>query len=276
MFSFYQIHPTSINKTNGASSSEDGVTADVNTTTNSWKQCGISRFLPTLRIIRKAWPRNLPNGCILSFLVLLATIGIIVILTGMKCHHILNSEPSAASKGVADCISLPSEEEDNFNCRSMHYKGDYSFHSKGEYDHNLKHSLNLLSGYTTSFADADSEKINTQIHFNTDSIFFVCNNLMTGHICNDIRKFIPGSLQQSNKSLTTANGTWPCLQEGMVQLQLIDDNGMKHTFILDNCLFHQNLPVNLLSTRQIAEKFIDSTEILISKQESKSRYLPTC
>jgi hypothetical protein len=73
-----------------------------------------------------------------------------------------------------------------------------------------------------------------------------------------MRKFIPGSLWQSNKSLTTAKGTGPCLQEGMVRLQLIDDLGMKHTFILDNCLFHPSSPVNLLSTRQLAEKLIDS------------------
>ncbi len=190
MFSFYQIHPTSMNKTNGASLSEDRVTADVKTTTNSWKQRGISRSLPTLKIIGKAQPRTPPNGCLLSFLVLLATIKIIAILTSMKCHHILNSEPSAAYNGVADCISLPSEGDDNFNWQSMHYKGDYSFHSKGEYDHNLQHSLNLLSGYTPSFADADSEKIITHIHLDTNSIFFVCYNSMTGHICNDIRNFI--------------------------------------------------------------------------------------
>jgi hypothetical protein len=117
MFSFYQIHPTRINKTNGASSSEDGVTADVKTTTNSWKQLGIFRSLPTLKIIGKARPRNPPNSFILSFVVLLATIGIIEIITGMKCHHILNLEPSAASEGVAgDCISLPSKGDDNFNC----------------------------------------------------------------------------------------------------------------------------------------------------------------
>ncbi len=53
MFSFYQIHPMSINKTNSASSSEDGVTADVNTTTNSWKQRGILRSLPTLKIMER-------------------------------------------------------------------------------------------------------------------------------------------------------------------------------------------------------------------------------
>jgi hypothetical protein len=109
----------------------------------------------------------------------------------MKCHHILNSEPSAASEGVADCISLSSKGDDNFNCRSMHSKGDYSLHSKGEYNHDLQHSLDLLSGYTTSFADADSEKINTQIHFDTDSIFFVCDNSTTEHICNHIKKSFP-------------------------------------------------------------------------------------
>jgi hypothetical protein len=228
--------------------------------------------LPTLKIIGKSGHKNPPNGCILSFLVLLATIGIIAILTGMKCHHILNLEPSAASEGVADCISLPSEGDDNFNCQSMHCEGDYSFHSKGEYNHDLQHSLHLLSGYTTSFADANSEKIDTQIHFNTDSNFFVYNNSMTGHICNNIRKFIPGSLWQSNKSLTTANVTGPCLQEEMVQLQLIDDNGMKHTFILNNCLFHPNSLVNLLSIRQLAEKFTDSNKNPDEQTRIESRY----
>ncbi len=33
---------------------------------------------------------------------------------------------------------------------------------------------------------------------------------------------------------------------------------MKHIFILDNCRYHPDLPVNLLSTRGLAEKFIDA------------------
>ena len=91
-----------------------------------------------------------------------------------------------------------------------------------------------------------------------DSVFFVCDNSTTGHICKDILKFIPGSLCQPNKSLTTADGTGPCLQEGMVQLHLNDDNGVKHIYILEKCLYHPDLPVNLLSTRQLAEKFINA------------------
>jgi hypothetical protein len=51
-----------------------------------------------------------------------------------------------------------------------------------------------LHGFTTSFADVDSEQLNTQTRFDTDSVFFVCDNSTTGHICNDIQKFVPGTL----------------------------------------------------------------------------------
>jgi hypothetical protein len=92
-----------------------------------------------------------------------------------------------------------------------------------------------------------------QIHFNTDSVFLVCNNLTTGDICNDICKFIPGSLHQTNKCLPTANGTGQCPQEGTVCLHLNDDNGVKQIFILGNCFYHPDSPVNLLSTRRLME-----------------------
>ncbi len=97
-----------------------------------------------------------------------------------------------------------------------------------------------------------------QVHFNTDSIFFVCNNSTTGHICNDIWKFIPDTMQQTNNSLTTANGMEPCLQEGTVRIRLIDDAGTQHIFILDNCLYHPSSPVYLLLMRRLAEKFLNA------------------
>ncbi len=53
------------------------------------------------------------------------------------------------------------------------------------------------------------------------------------------------------------NGTGPCLKEGTICLRLQDDMGTEHVFILDNCLCHPSSPVNLLSTRRLAEKFID-------------------
>jgi hypothetical protein len=119
---------------------------------------------------------------------------------------------------------------------------------------------------------AIQKKLNMQIHFNMESVFFVCDNSTTGHIFNGIHKFIPGSLHQTSKCLTTANGTGPCLKEGMVHLHLNDNNGMKHIFILDNCLYHPDSPVNLLSTRQLAGKFFDSQDNPDEQTRIESRY----
>ena len=66
--------------------------------------------------------------------------------------------------------------------------------------------------FTTSLADTDLETLNTQVPLDTDSVFFVCENSTTGHICNDIRKFVPGTICNTMRRLTTANGTGPCLQ----------------------------------------------------------------
>jgi hypothetical protein len=111
-----------------------------------------------------------------------------------------------------------------------------------------------------------------QVHIDTDSVFFVCDNSTTGHICNDSRKFVQGTIQQTNTSLTTANGTGSCLQEGTVKIQLINDTGTQHRFILENCLYHPNSPVNLLSTRQLAEKFLDANGNPDEETCIKSRY----
>jgi hypothetical protein len=51
MFSYYQIHPISMNKTNGAPSSKDGVRADVKTNTKSWSPQLTSSFLSGIKTI---------------------------------------------------------------------------------------------------------------------------------------------------------------------------------------------------------------------------------
>jgi hypothetical protein len=129
--------------------------------------------------------------------------------------------------------------------------------SKGDLEQDIQQPISSFQGFTTSFADGNSEKLNSQVHFDTYSIFFVCDKSTTGHICNDIQKFIPGSLHQTKKCLTTSNGTDPCHQEGTAQIQLLDNNGTNHIFILNNCLCHPDSPVNLLLTRRLAEKYID-------------------
>ncbi len=202
MFSFYQIHPTSINKTDGNSSSGDGVTADTNASTNTTSSHWTSSFLSGVKLLWRGCPKRPTNGTISSFLIFIMAIGILTVLIGITWSNILatNQRPiPAPSEG-----DIFSSHKGDVNCSVS--KGDttigspYSFKgeaamclpcsSKGEAT-TCSHSLH---GFTTSFADVDTEQLNTQIHFNTDSVFFVCDNSTTGHICNDIQRFIPGSL----------------------------------------------------------------------------------
>ena len=104
----------------------------------------------------------------------------------------------------------------------------------------------------------DVEKLNTQVPFDTGSIFFVCDNSTTGHICNELLRFVPCSLQQTTRRLTTANGTGHPFKEGTIKINLTDDDGKIHLFLLEGCIYHPDSPVNLLSTRRLAEKFLDT------------------
>jgi hypothetical protein len=70
-----------------------------------------------------------------------------------------------SSKGVSNSISLP---------------------SKGDLEQDIQQPISSFQGFTTFFADGNAEKLNTQAHFDTDSIFFICDNSTAGHICNDI------------------------------------------------------------------------------------------
>ncbi len=261
MFSYYQIHPTSINKTDGSSSSKDGVTANVRSKINSWQPQFASSLLSGIKIIQKAWPKQPPCGLISSFLVLLTTIGIIMTLSGMKCLEI--KALSTASEGATSIT--PCSKGDNTDSESASWFSD-------DYHEDIKYLLGFLNGFTSSFADGDLEQLNVQVHFDTNSVFFVCDNSTTGHICNNICKFIPGLLHQTNKSLTTAIGTGPCLQEGTVRIHLNNNDGQKHIFILNSCLYHPDSLVNLLSTKQLAEKFIDSHGNPNKQTRIESRY----
>ena len=200
------------------------------------------------KLLRKARPKTPHHGFISLALVLISTLGVLGILSIMACHRIyLHSSSSEGGERLLQGINSTSE-GDSFQGITSASEGVSLGVSEG---------ANAF-GFATSFADVDTEQLNTQIHFDTDSSFFVCDNSTTGHICNDIRKFVPGSIRQTNKSLTTANGTGSCLQEGTVKIRLIDDAGTQHVLILDNCLYHPESLVNLLSTRRHAEKFLDA------------------
>jgi hypothetical protein len=110
IFSCYQIHPTSINKTAGGPSSEDGVTAAVSETT-SYHSIRMGSCLSFgAKLLRKARPKTPHKGFISSILVLVSTLGILGILSFMACHrlyvHGSSSEGGVHSK---ESLVLPRE-----------------------------------------------------------------------------------------------------------------------------------------------------------------------
>jgi hypothetical protein len=64
MFSFYEIHPTSINKTDGNSSSKDGVTLETNAATNFTSSHWNSSFLSGATLLLRGNQKRLTNGII--------------------------------------------------------------------------------------------------------------------------------------------------------------------------------------------------------------------
>jgi hypothetical protein len=75
-----------------------------------------------------------------------------------------HSDIFTPSKGVTVCISLSSEGEDILSI---------VMYSEGDFKQDIKDPLSSLQGFTTSFDDDNSGKLNTQIHFDADPIFFV-------------------------------------------------------------------------------------------------------
>ena len=43
-----------------------------------------------------------------------------------------------------------------------------------------------------------------------------------------------------------------------MRINLTDDDEKRHIFILENCIYLPDSPVNLLSPRRLAEKFLDA------------------
>jgi hypothetical protein len=127
MFSFYQIHSTSINKTAGGPSSEDGVTAKVSKITSHQSVQHGSCLSIGAKLLHKARPKTPHHGLISSLLILISKLGIFGILSIMACHqlYIHNCSPKGVisnallqgipgtSKGDASICSA-SKEEDTF------------------------------------------------------------------------------------------------------------------------------------------------------------------
>jgi hypothetical protein len=120
---------------------------------------------------------------------------------------------------------------------------------------------NAILGFTTfAFSTlAASVHENTMLSFDTDSTFWVCNNLATGHICND-KNLFTGDLVPSIYIVGAATGTLEPTLMGMVKLRITDD-GEKHKFTLTHVNYMPTSRVNLLLTRVFSKQFTDANGI---------------
>jgi hypothetical protein len=92
--------------------------------------------------------------------------------------------------------------------------------------------------------------------FNTDSSFWVCNNLATSHICND-KSLFSGEHVPSIYIVGAATGSSEPTLMGTVILCLTEDDGNKHTLTLNHVNYMLKSPVNLLLMRVLSKQFLD-------------------
>jgi hypothetical protein len=109
----------------------------------------------------------------------------------------------------------------------------------------LKFGTLATFAYSTSTAQDDLDQLSL---FDTDSSFWVCNNSATGHICKD-KALFTGDLVPFIYEIGSATGTTVPNLMGMDTLQLTDDEGEKHLFILNNVNYLPDFLVNLSSLR---------------------------
>ena len=98
--------------------------------------------------------------------------------------------------------------------------------------------------------------MNSRVAFDTDSTFWVCDNLATGHVCND-KALFHGPLVPFCYWIGSTTGTSSVDLMCTVIIWVKDNNGIEHTFTLDECVLMDNSPVNIFSTRRLAEHFPD-------------------
>jgi hypothetical protein len=124
----------------------------------------------------------------------------------------------------------------------------------------LEASCTRLLGLTTLPSSILTQAFASEvIPFNKDSSFWVCDNLTTGHICNN-KSLFSREMVPLIYIVGAAVGTTETTLMGMIVLCTTDNNGKKHVFTMTHMNYIPNLPVNLLSTRVLSKQYVDENE----------------
>ncbi len=143
---------------------------------------------------------------------------------------------------------------ENFFNYSKDSEGDHNNTSQFLRQQNNIKTRKIYCGCLFYFTDSDD--FDQLASFDTDSSFWVCDNLATGHIYNNkalfMRELIPSIFD-----IGSATGTQMPTLMGTVILRITDDEGEKHLFALNSINYLPGSPVNLLSLRQLAKLYPD-------------------
>jgi hypothetical protein len=181
-------------------------------------------------------PRRPPNGFITSFLAmtLISTIFMVIIIHSCNCIFIHRLKHIKVTKAILRELPL----------KMIRILREYTQIST--WDSSFKATCTMLHGFATLPSLILTQVCASRmIPFDTDSSFWVCNNLANGHICNDKSLFL-GELVPLIYVVGAATGTSKPTLMGAVILCTTDDNGKKHTFTLTHVNYMPKLPVNLL------------------------------
>lgn len=97
------------------------------------------------------------------------------------------------------------------------------------------------------------------LHFDSDSMSFVCDNSANVHICNDKSMFVGDITRVHLNAVATIGGKANHLSgTGIVKWSWKDDSGVLHTYLIKNVLYFLDLPINILSVTDFAHKLEDS------------------
>ena len=112
----------------------------------------------------------------------------------------------------------------------------------------------------THTALATSDKSNSPFSFDTDGISFIIDNSATCIICNQRDLFV-GRLSSEQVSMTTCEGdTAKQRYIGTMQLILIDDSNVDHSYDIPNCIYDPNSPVDIFGITVLEKYFNDASE----------------
>ncbi len=184
-------------------------------------------------IVFSELPRMPPEGFITAFIVrIIITMffGIIVLWTSIQLTSLCIRQVTCLS--WKDIIRLP------------YFLRESTSHAT---------SLFTIAAYSTLAASAQLSDLS---FFDTDSSFWVYNNSATGHTCKD-KSLFTGDLVPSIFEVGSATGILTPTLMGTVILWLTDDEGVNHSFELDNVNYLPEFSVNLLSLWRLAELYPD-------------------